>query len=968
GPVVARLLPELGYAAGNWSLLAKRYPEVVLTVAEAELAELTVPDRGRWWARSGAGVLTAGAAFPSRTLDLLERYAPAGHLPGPLQHYAVLATADAGRLIRLMAGPGRAGWLATVKLPGTLLRRLARLDTPELEPVARRLRRREDSLVALLDAVPPARRAALYEAAYADVDRGQAAPSDQMLDVLPRPVRWAEARRVLELGQVRADPARILHYTAFLPWEQAEATLNAATRRARAEERAAGYEMLAACADRTGQAATVTEAIGYFRRLRNEQDPVRARALAALARVRPWLLRPEASGALERITADTLAARDTSSESLWALTALALAVLREQPAAPPLVSWSLRTLQGTFGDRVPALGRIDTLLRHGQEREFLDAVQDWLEAGMRRGSYEPLFVVARALGRRAWQLPALQDMLRRSITPGNVSRDVRDGISLWLANPATRLRRVEHVLDVDSSAVALPDVWAVLCCRRTDLLDRFLTGAPPHGKFLAAGVRWVPLDSPGTGRWLPRQQAAYATLLAGVAADADAEIYERTAAIAAAASAGDAGRDVVHRHLGDANIRLAEAALAALARTGRPREALPVLLAHAGDDQARVASYAAGRAARFIPPGELAPVLTAELVTEGKVTARKEALRLAAALSVPEAGAVLLRAWHQPGQHRDVRAAIVSAASRRPHDPAAWVILGEAADGGPEEAQAVISLAGPLGTAPRYRHRYGRLVTQVCRNPDQDTARKAWHALPDWAGWAPDTAALITAQLTDLDDRVLWRLAVPPLLRLLAAGRPGTVLGDVAGRLASLDHDTAHADEPGRDRPARQRLDYVVEQVATWVRRPDRDPGLDLVPLADAGRGLAARPDFAREAATLLIAAAHLGPGRGQQLAGELSEVCDLLEGRPATGARVARVAAFHVANDGHADLGTLYAAAAALGSGSRLCAGLFAVALVRQGAKLGWSAPWQAQVRRLRDHPLADVRAAALDVTMAPE
>jgi hypothetical protein len=136
-------------------------------------------------------------------------------------------------------------------------------------------------------------------------------------------------------------------------------------------------------------------------------------------------------------------------------------------------------------------------LRHGQEHEFLHAVRDWLEAGMRRGAYEPLFAVTRALGRRGGRLPALQDMLRRSIDPGNVSAVMRTGIMLWLADPKTRSQRAEHVVGADSSAVTLPEVWAVLCRRRTDLLDRFLAGEPPRGKFLAAGVRWVPLHSPG---------------------------------------------------------------------------------------------------------------------------------------------------------------------------------------------------------------------------------------------------------------------------------------------------------------------------------------------------------------------------------------------------------------------------------------------------------------------------------------
>ncbi|MBO0803000.1 MAG: hypothetical protein J2P25_07995, partial [Nocardiopsaceae bacterium] len=681
-PVVARLLPELGHAVGDWQLLGRRHPDVVLDAAEAELAELSVPDQAGWWSRFGEGALAAGSALPLRAVNLLERYAPSEYLPGPLRHYAPLARADHARLLALLAAPSRATWVSTLlaapswpawgsRLPGGLLRALSRLDAEELTPLARRLTRRESALVTLLRKLPPSRRGELYAAAYRGTERSQVTASDAMLDVLPRALRWAEARRVLDLDRVRADTARTRRYTAFLPLEEAKAPLTGATRLPQAEDRAAGYEALAECADRTGRAEAVTEVVEHFRRLRNEQDPVRVRALTALAGIRPRLLAPESAGALEQIAADTLAVRDASDQSRRALTALAVAVLREHYGSPPLAEWSLRTLRAISGDRMPALGRVDTRLRRGQEREFFDAVRDWLEAGMRRGSHEPLFSVARGLGRRAWLLPGLQDMLRRTIDAGNPAGVVGDAITLWLADPRARAQRVEHVLAVDPSAVAISGsvVWATVCQRRTDLLDRFLTPVPPRGKFLAAGARWVPLYSPGTGRWLPRQQAAYARLLAGVAADAGAKVYERTAAIIAAAPLGDAGREVVHRHRDGANTNLAEAALAALARTGRPREALPILLAHGGDDRARVAVYAAGQVARYIPPGELAAVFTAESLTGGKVTTRKEALRLAAALSVPGAGAILRDAWRQPGQHRDVRAAAVSAARQRPHDP-----------------------------------------------------------------------------------------------------------------------------------------------------------------------------------------------------------------------------------------------------------------------------------------------------------
>ena len=847
----------------------------------------------------------------------------------------MLAEADVGRLLRLMAEPGRARWLAGAALPGSLLCRLAELDPSQLAPIARRLRRRDGALVALLEAMPPARRSALYDAAYADVDRSQSRPSDLILDALPRTRRWAEARRVLDLGAVRDDAALTLHYTAFLAWDQAKAPLTDATLRASADDRAVAYELLIACASRTGAEEVLTEVVTYLRRLRNEQDPVRARALAALARVSPRLLQPQAAGALEQIAADALAARDASNHARQALTALAVAVLRHKVGSEPMMAWSLRTLERIFGDRLPALGRIDTQLRHGQESDFLEAVQDWLEAGMRRGSYGALFAVARALHRRAWRLPRLQEMLRRSIDAGNVASIVREGIALWLADPHSRSQRVEQVLLTDSSAVNLDQVWAVLCHRRTDLLDRVLTGRPPRGKFLAAGVRWVPLHASGTDRWLPRQQMAYAGLLASVAADAGAQIHTRTGAIAAAARTGDAGWDIVQRYLGSAHTNLAEAALAALAWTGRPRDALPILLIHAGAGQARVSIYAAGRVARFIPPRELESSLTAAAIANGKVTVRKESLRLAAALSVPDAGNILRRAWTQPDQHRDVRAAIVSAAGRRLHDPASWLILDEAAAGSPEEAVAVLAMADPLLCAPRYRPHYGQLVARTCRGSDQRAVRMALQVLPAWVNWTPEITALVATRLTDFDDRTLWRLTVPPLIALLGTGRSGSALREVTGRLAGYDGATADSGKPGRDRPARQRLSLVVEEAVMWARKAD--PDLDRAPLAEAGRDLCGQADFARQAATLLVSAVHLQRDQGQQLAAELAEVCDLLEDKPATATRIAQALAFRVADEKRADPDVICAAAASLADDGRLCAGLFAVALARYGARFGW-------------------------------
>ncbi len=128
---------------------------------------------------------------------------------------------------------------------------------------------------------------------------------------------------------------------------------------------------------------------------------------------------------------------------------------------------------------------------------------------------------------------------------------------------------------------------------------------------------------------------------------------------------------------------IAEAALAALAHTDRPADALPDLLARTGDDRARVAVYAARRAAARTRPSRLAPLLAARTAPgTGKVTSRKEMVRLAAdLLPRAEAAGLLADAYAQPGQHLDVRAACVAAGTPLLGDVRMWEVADHAAGG-----------------------------------------------------------------------------------------------------------------------------------------------------------------------------------------------------------------------------------------------------------------------------------------------
>ncbi|MEU3265963.1 hypothetical protein ABZ781_18630, partial [Streptomyces bacillaris] len=118
----------------------------------------------------------------------------------------------------------------------------------------------------------------------------------------------------------------------------------------------------------------------------------------------------------------------------------------------------------------------------------------------------------------------------------------------------------------------------VLTTRRTDLLDAYLDGTPPRGRFLTSGTVWtIAAESAGT-RWTPRQQRAICREVERTVADGKLPLYTRAAALARLAALPGQGADAVRAWVDAPDVVLAEAALAALARTDRPADTLPDLL------------------------------------------------------------------------------------------------------------------------------------------------------------------------------------------------------------------------------------------------------------------------------------------------------------------------------------------------------------------------------------------------------
>ncbi|MEV0596131.1 hypothetical protein [Nonomuraea cavernae] len=971
--VVAAELDGLAHAVRNWASLGRRHPLAVLTHAESVLPELPRHLRNGWWRGHAAGVEAAAPAAPERVIGLLELYwTPVLSA----RCVARLLEADPRRTLALFLVPGRSEWLHSLLRSRAVRDRLGALTDTELGAVGRAVREddqesaddlppelsdaqlglvmvmvREDDegLAGLLRALPPSRREAVFDAATAGTDLDRAELSVPLLEVLPLERRSAEARRMANLRQVAQNPSCLLEATGFLPYGEAEPALRATTRRSNGSDRALGYRHLIACAGRSRDPEVITALLESLGRLRNEQDPVRLAAVEALAAIPAGLFAPAHLPALERVVDGALAARDRSYGTDYALTGLAGRVLESGAARDEadLLEFALRTLArlAQHTGRIH-LSRLAGALRAGQAATLVDRLAPYLAAEAGHDRHELAFLLASALGRRGHAIPELQRALARALTSANAG-SVRTAIEHWLAPPRTRGDRVPGLLAMDPSPVTLPEVFQAIAWHRTDLLDAVLGERAPRGRFAEQGIRRLRYVTRAIAlRWTARQREACLRLLHRIADDAELPGHEREMAIRAIGELPAVPAGELDRYLSSPDDVTRRAALTALPWTGNPRDALAALLDRAYGDDAHVAVSAAARAARFVPPGELMTALT-PILAAGKVTARKEAVRLLAGHRAPDTASLLRRLWDGAGP--DVRTAIASASRELLDDPAAWSLLADVVAGGGDPAAPVLG-AHPLDLPGRFRRRYAELVVAAAGSDDPVTRWAAVGALDRWARYTPaavDRLAEIAGDLTRTAD---WQVAAGALARCARSGIGVEELRATVRALAEApDEPDAGAD---RDRPAAQRLATIAG--ALCERHSIGREAVEPVVRQVAG-------DFPAHLEAELVAASVDWADPREQLA----VLVDRVGGGVLAAVGAGRVLAGSASG---VDAGRILPHAAWL-AGRNETGALLAVALAgRCGPLSGWAEPWRDLVRQVRNGPWAEAAHLARSVHTADE
>ncbi|TDC95248.1 hypothetical protein [Actinomadura sp. 7K507] len=951
GEAVARLLPELAHAVTSWRALAGRHPGPFLAHAHEHVSEWS------WWRQCKAGLPALARQDPAALLDLIERDGsrrPAAHLPAAA--VPALFRVDAVRAARVARRMGR----RRGRTPWAYFAYVSRLRAPELREFLP-----DDPywLGEVLVHVPPGRRAEVFDLAQEGYGRPPRGVRNlALLGLLPPDRAAAEARRMLEWhGSVwhsarsRLDDPQIpLRLTAHLPYEEAAGPVRDAAFGGDPRRRGLARALLVELTARTGDPALllslVTELAG---RTRNERDPLRTAFIEALASVPLRLLDGAFAAPLAGIAERAVTARDSSAATRRTLRDLADRMLRH--AGPPaLTRWAFDVYAGLVaGHGTEALDghRLDRVLPRGGERDLVDVLRPHLR------DHETVVALARSLGRRAFALADLQDDLRAAVLDAREPL-AREAAALWLADPAPREERAAELLAADATAIVLPEVWRVVAGRRTDLLEPALDGGRA-GRFETA--EWVPEVRPrDPGRWTPAQIERVRAELASAVRD------ERRPADARIGAVGGLGRlpgglgDLVPWAGREDEPVLAEAALEAIAAADRPAEALAVLLLHARGPRSAVAVAAMGPCSASVPPSRLGPVLADALAgRDGKVTARKEAARLLERLRVPAAADVLLRAWSDPGLHRDVRVAVAAALRRMPEDPRAVAALGDAA--GPHASEPLLRTlcqAKPSEYAPAHRPPYAALVRRLVSAADGPGVRfRTSKAFGAWAPWYEEGFAEIFAAVADPDDPA-GDGELPVLHALVRAGSAGEEALDVLSALLAAEMS---------DR-ARSRATAIANVIAHLPA------GHANAPLGRrAVRMLAANPLYVAQAVEAAVSSAHLTEDgvTPERIAGEVAALADLLHDRPFLAARVAdrllRAVGGHRPPQagGHA---RLLPAARLLAGRDDAVSHLLAVTLVRRaGPEAGWPDEWRGLLGELRGSPHVEAGQSAWDVAPAP-
>ena len=966
---IEALLPDLADLLPSVAALAQRRPDALLDALQSRLAGRAPAARDETWAWVAPGLRSLAENRSERLLGLLAEAGPTTVIPRALEPRLGLLMGRDPRavtdLLRTCPWPAglRPGWGPPRFIRG-LRRRIAALADEQVGALARgwRAAKNEDRLIALLDALPPSRRAGALDAALTGVRTRTRVWSEALLEVMPAPRRQAEAERMASLPDATV-PLRRLELAAFMTPERAREAAEPRLHALDAEERGAAWRALIGSAARARDVEGLRSVLKRLPQLANEQDPVRADAAEALSAVPVPLLARAGTDELEGFARAAMEARDTSVSTLVPLhsTAWRLLVHAAATGLPTRGACAMLELLTDQDNVIRVPFRLS--LPPDAVAELITALESVMQRAARRHRFALVFGLWEALGRRAWRDETLLSLIHQALgAPDDHIR--RSAAAALVADPSTRAQRVGEILRADETfAVHEPIQWAV-CRSRQDLVGVFFRRRALKGRFWNKR-RFVPVGLPGPFTlWAPEHLRAYAGALTRALDDAVTTDWDRRRIAGALAALPTTRPEDLGPLLHSDSVQVVEGALAVLPTLDDAEAALGLLLEHAGTDRAGVAMLAASHCADRVRPERAVELLAPVTVPPAKVTSRKEAVRILGRMRTPQSLALLVRLGLDPATHSDVRTAVGRALLAHLDEPDAWQVLRALAGGGGRDAALSLAATSPRQMAVRHRAAYAEVLLTAPREPE------TLAALGQWCQEIPDLTQRLAPTILD-GQRVPARVAIATVVahaeRAADWGPHLKLVRGLLERATSPDEPDAGAQE---DLPHLRRLEELVAGLV-----PDRAAALTWH-----------REHLGRLAEVLSASPWTAGPARRVRLAAfDWAEVADAA----ATADGLADLADRSADEGLLADLLDDAAAALALARSERLlpdagadpgmvdallarrrpAADVLALALTQDGGgAAGWPPAWRERLRALRRCPVALVAERARRIDTAAD
>lgn len=831
---VTQNLPAVGSSLYNWGRMAKAHCDAVLTYIRNTLAEAPVRERMGIWNRFHFAVLALAEKHPGDIIRMAQDYYPSDSLPACLEtSLGVLTRKEPGMVYSLITRPaymsgirGASGspFGISKSLPRPFLKEVRHLGTDQIASLAKELAASPIALRDLLESLKPSVRGVVFDRACENLDMEALEWPLELLEILPSAIRRREAQRMRLLRSSAQSHERMLELLAMCDIDDARPELCREAESPDAEKRAKALCLLikSTALDRKG----VGETLRFLERIKNDQDPVRLAVFQSLAKVPPMLFEVAHLGSLGNLTEAVFQARDTSPVTRNEVRNLAARLLTENAAEPehPLFTFSIELLRkltqqaGTPGF-FPALWHN---LPRQAEHKIVEALTPLIQTENKAESYALVTGLARALGKRAWNVKPLQKMLE-PVIQGKPDHIALTAMDLWLDCPVTRDERVRTLVARDKSSIVNRFVLHHIHTRRQELLDGYLSGRPVRGKFLTGQTIYLLPVAREFYRWLPRQEEACRKILRSLISDKKRTTWERVDCARRIARMASSSIEDFRDYLKDEDVNIVEASLGAISRLDDPGKSLPILFDNLDSDRARVAMYAIPRCLRSCAP-EKAREMVLGLLTRQKlkVTVHKELVRILGAYRLDGDCSLLQAEWKKAGVYRDVRIAVVWGARMLLEAEKAWEILEEASsDDVPELAQSLLDQT-PVGLLPWQRARYGHLLVKVASHNDKEVRKSAFSRL---GSWTPGLEAVIASaareRILDIENGSEWREALSALLESCRDGKAGAIAIEMMRSLAGVPVSQQPGAGLQRDLPYRQRLHTAVESFAglPWENR-----------------------------------------------------------------------------------------------------------------------------------------------------